>query len=45
MATVIEDRGPLGVEGRRLLRVRMEVEGADEPLEFEVPATDVGAAA
>ncbi|HZU81871.1 MAG TPA: hypothetical protein VE987_03095 [Polyangiaceae bacterium] len=45
MATVIEDRGNIGVGGRRLLRVRVELTGGAEPLEFEVPAADVRVAA
>lgn len=43
-ATVIEDRGPVGVRGRRILRVRLEIEASD-PLEFEVPEDDVHVAA
>jgi len=45
VATVIEDRGNIGVGGRRLLRVRVELTGGAEPLEFEVPAKDVRVAA
>ena len=45
VATVIEDRGYLGVGGAQLLRVRLQVSGTDEVLEFEVPATEVRAAA
>lgn len=43
--TVIEDRGDLGVGGRRLLRVRFEIEGAGEPFETEIPADEVKIAA
>ena len=43
-ATVIEDRGPVGANGRRILRVRLELAGTD-PIEFEVPAEDVQLAA
>jgi hypothetical protein len=43
-ATVIEDRGPVGANGRRILRVRLEIEATD-PLEFEVPADNVRIAA
>lgn len=43
--TVIEDRGNLGVGGRRLLRVRFEIEGAGEPFETEIAADDVNVAA
>jgi hypothetical protein len=45
VATVIEDRGPLGVGGRRLLRVRLDIEAGGEPIEFELPAADVRVAA
>jgi hypothetical protein len=41
----VEDRGDIGVGGRRLLRVRVEQTGGAEPIEFEVPAADVRAAA
>jgi hypothetical protein len=43
-ATVIEDRGPVGASGRRILRVRRELVATD-PIEFEVPADDVQIAA
>jgi hypothetical protein len=43
-ATVIEDRGPVGANGRRILRVRLEL-AATDPMEFEVPADDVRIAA
>jgi hypothetical protein len=36
VATVIEHRGPLGVGGAELLRVRFQFEGANEPIETEV---------
>jgi hypothetical protein len=45
IGTVIEDRGNLGVGGRRLLRVRFEIEGAGEPFETEIAADDVKVAA
>ncbi len=45
VATVIEDRGPLGVGGVQILRVRLQVAGTDEVMEFEVPANEVSAAA
>jgi hypothetical protein len=45
VATIIEDRGPLGVGGVQILRVRLQVAGTDEVMEFEVPATEVSAAA
>lgn len=44
-AVVVEDRGPLGVGGRQILRVRVLLEDGDEPIEFELPATDVQMAA
>lgn len=37
-ARVVEDRGPIGVGGRRLLRVEIMTE---EPLTYEVPAEDL----
>jgi hypothetical protein len=43
-ATVIEDRGPVGAKGRRILRIRLEL-AATDPIEFEVPADDVQLAA
>ena len=45
IGTVIEDRGDLGIGGRRLLRVRFEIEGAGEPFETEVPVDDLKFAA
>ena len=39
-AEVIEHRGPIGVGGRHLLRVRVQVDEANA-VEFELPATDV----
>lgn len=44
VGTVVEDRGPVGMGGRRLLRVRLEVPAA-EPVELEIPAEDVKVAA
>lgn len=44
-ATVVEDRGPVGLNGRWLLRVRLEFQGTSEPIELEVPAVDVKLAA
>jgi hypothetical protein len=43
-ATVIEDRGPVGAKGRRILRIRLEL-AATDPIELEVPADDVKLAA
>ena len=45
LATVIEDRGPVGHQGRRLVRVRLDLRDGSEPLEFELPAADVRVAA
>jgi hypothetical protein len=45
IGTVIEDRGDLGIGGRRLLRIRFEIEGAGEPFETEIAAEDVKVAA
>jgi hypothetical protein len=45
VATIIEDRGALGVGGTQILRVRLQLSGTDEVMEFEVPATEVRAAA
>mgnify|MGYP001612194702 CR=1 FL=1 len=44
-AIVIEDRGPLGVGGRRLLRVRLDFADEGDAIEFELPAADVQIAA
>jgi hypothetical protein len=38
VATVLEDRGPLGVGGRRIVRVQFFLEAAEEPIDTEVPA-------
>lgn len=45
VGTIIEDRGPLGVGGRQLIRVRVDVAETDETLEFEIPVSDVKSAA
>jgi len=37
---VVEDRGPLGVGGRRLYRVRLFME-TDEPMYMELPASEM----
>lgn len=39
IATVIEHRGPLGVDGRQIVRVRFQFEDA-EPRETEVPVDE-----
>jgi hypothetical protein len=44
-ATVIEDRGNVGIGGRRLLRVQLDIPDTSEPIELEIPADDVKAAA
>jgi hypothetical protein len=43
-ALILEDRGPIGAGGRRMLLVRAELEATD-PIEFEVPADTVRVAA
>jgi hypothetical protein len=45
VATVIEDRGGVGMGGRRLLRVRLHWTDVSEPIEFEIPAAQVRVAA
>lgn len=40
-ATVIEDRGNVGYNGRRLLRVRLDMDDVAEPIELEIPEADV----
>lgn len=42
-AQIIEDRGDLGINGRRLYRVRVERE-ATEPRDFEMPEDDLSPA-
>lgn len=42
---VLEDRGPVGMGGRRLLRVRLAFSDVDEPFELELPLADVKVAA
>jgi hypothetical protein len=41
VATVTEHRGPLGVGGRELLRVRFFFTDTDDPVETEVPIDEV----
>jgi len=43
-ATIIEDRGNIGVDGRRLLRIKVDSATTSESAVFEVPETDVAAA-
>jgi len=38
--TVVEDRGKIGFEGRRLFRIRMETDGS-EPAFIELPESDL----
>jgi hypothetical protein len=40
-AIVIEDRGNLGVGGRRLYRVRVRLDDITEPMETEEPADEL----
>jgi len=40
-AIVLEHRGPLGVGGQELLRVRFQYEDANEPIDTEVPVDAV----
>jgi len=37
---VVEDRGPIGVNGRRLLRVAVTMDQGAEPVAIEVPAEE-----
>jgi hypothetical protein len=39
-AQIIEDRGPIGVQGRRIYRVRLDLEQADS-MAFELPEEDL----
>jgi hypothetical protein len=39
--TVVEDRGPLGVGGRRLYRIRFQFAADEEPMHIELPAADI----
>jgi hypothetical protein len=41
VATVTEHRGPLGVGGRELIRVRFFFTDTDDPVETEVPVDEV----
>lgn len=42
LAVITEDRGCIGIGGRRLLRVQLVIDPADsDPIEFELPAADV----
>jgi hypothetical protein len=43
--TIIEDRGLLGVGRRRLWRVRLQLTDVAEPIEVEVPQSDLSVAA
>jgi hypothetical protein len=39
--TVVEDRGPLGAEGERLVRVQLDWSDVAEPIELEAPVSRV----
>ncbi len=39
--TIIEDRGPIGVGGRRLYRIRFQFQLDEEPMYIELPAADI----
>jgi hypothetical protein len=41
IATVTEHRGPLGVGGRELVRVRFFFTATEDPIETEVPVDEV----
>jgi hypothetical protein len=41
VATVTEHRGPLGVGGRELVRVRFFFTDTEEPIETEVPVDEL----
>jgi hypothetical protein len=43
-AVVIEDRGAIGVGGRRLVRVRVEVDDLGNVVEFDYPAEELTSA-
>lgn len=48
VATVIEHRGPLGIGGRQMVRLRFQFPGAGDAIETEAPVdevTPVGSAA
>jgi hypothetical protein len=38
---IVEDRGNLGVRGRRLYRVRVRLDDITEPIETSLPADDL----
>jgi hypothetical protein len=38
---IVEDRGEIGVNGRRLVRVEIPISGTDEVRVFEVPAEEL----
>ena len=40
-ARIIEDRGPIGVKGRRLVRVQLIGKEIDPDLSFEVPVEEL----
>jgi hypothetical protein len=42
-AVILEDRGQLGVGGRRIYRIEMPVDSSD-PVQFEIPEVDLAPA-
>lgn len=40
-ARVLEDRGPVGIGGRRILRVELQGEPDDDPPDLEIPVDDL----
>lgn len=44
MGTIIEDRGYIGVRGRRMVRVRISL-GPDDEIAFDLPAEELVRAA
>jgi hypothetical protein len=41
VGTIIEDRGEIGVGGRRLYRIRFQFAADEDPLFAELPAVDL----
>lgn len=44
MATIIEDRGNIGIRGRRMVRIRISF-GPDDEIAFDLPAEELVRAA
>jgi hypothetical protein len=38
---IVEDRGPIGVGGRRLFRIEFSLDAYTPPLAIELPAEDI----